>query len=75
MMINERERHPPNYYHESVTIASNVSREPANMKDILASPDKAQWFNAMEKEMESLKTFNVWDRVELLSDRAVVGSK
>lgn len=34
------------------------------------SLDKVQWFNAMEKEMESLKTM-----FGMPSDRAVVGSK
>ena len=70
-----RERHPPDYYQESAAIASNISREPANVKDVLVSPDKAQWLNAMEKEMESLKVNNVWDLVELPNNRTVVGSK
>ena len=45
------------------------------MKDVLVSPDKAQWLNAMVKEMESLKVNNVWDLVELPNNRTVVGSK
>ena len=69
-----RERHPPNYYGESVAIASKFSKEPVNVKDVFSSPEKAQWLDAME-EMESLKANDVWDLVELPSDRAVVGSK
>lgn len=69
-----RERHPPNYYGESVAIASNFSKEPVNVKDVLSSPEKARWSDAMEKEMESLKANDVWDLVELPSDRAVVRS-
>ena len=45
------------------------------MKDVLSSPERAQWLDAMEKEMKSLKANDVWDLVELPSDRAVVGSK
>ena len=41
----------------------------------MASPDKAKWVNAMEKEMESLHTNEVWDLVELPKDRKAVGSK
>ena len=41
----------------------------------MASTDKAKWVNAMEKEMESLHTNEVWDLVELPKDRKVVGSK
>ena len=70
-----RERHPPNYYRESVAIASDVPREPAKVKDVLASPEKAKWLDVMQKEMESLTTNDVWDLVELPSDRTVVGSK
>ena len=69
------ERQPPNYYSESVAIASNFSKEPVNVKDVLSSPEKAQWLDAMEKEMESLKANDIWDLVELPSDRAVVWSK
>ena len=41
----------------------------------MASPDKAKWVNAMEKEMESLHTNEVLKPVELPKDRKAVGSK
>lgn len=43
------------------------------MKEAIASPDHAEWRNAM-KEMESFSN-NVWDLVELLRDSKAVGSK
>ena len=49
-----RERHPPDYYRESVAIAS--------VKDVLATPDKMQWLSVKEKEMESLKAKYDQDR-------------
>ena len=45
------------------------------MREALASPDKAKWMNAMEKEMQSLHASNVWDLVELAQDQKAVGSK
>ncbi len=49
--------------------------EPKTAKDALSSPDKAEWKEAMEKEMESLYANNVWKLVELPKDRKTVGSK
>ena len=45
------------------------------MKEALSSPQKAKWVKAMEKEMESLKTNEVWNLVELPENRKAVGSK
>ena len=45
------------------------------MTEALASRDKAKWRDAMEKEMESLHTNDVWDLVKLPKDRKAVGSK
>ena len=50
-------------------------KEPSNVQGALASPDKAKWINAMETEIESLHTNDVWDLVELPKDRKAVGSK
>ena len=70
-----RERHPPDYYRESVATACKALQDPASVQDVLASPDKAKWLHVMEKEMDSLKTNKVWDLVQLPRDRTVVGSK
>ncbi|RXN30143.1 Retrovirus-related Pol poly from transposon TNT 1-94 [Labeo rohita] len=70
-----RLRKPPDYYGEWVTIASNPTTEPKTVKDVLSSPDKANWKEAMEKEMESLYAISVWNRVELPKGRKAVGSK
>ena len=45
------------------------------MKEALSSPQKAKWVKAMEIEMESLKTNEVWNLVELPENRKAVGSK
>ena len=44
---------------------SGGSDEPKTVKEALASPDKAKWMTAMEKEMESLRTHDDRDLVEL----------
>ena len=51
------------------------SHEPTTLKEALASPDKAKWMKAMEKEMESLYENDVWDLVELPNGQNAVGSK
>ena len=64
----------PDYYGNRVTVV-DTSGDPTSWKEVMASPDKAKWVNAMEKEMESLRTNEVWDLVELPKDRKAVGSK
>lgn len=38
---------------------------PTTVQEALASPDKLEWEDAMEKEMASLRANEVWDLVEL----------
>lgn len=71
----ERTRKPPDRYGEWVTFTSMSIMEPKTAKYALSSPDKAEWKEAMEKEMESLYANNVWKLVELPKDRKTVGSK
>lgn len=71
----ERERRPPDYYGEWATITSTDLNEPKTVKEALASPDKAKWMTAMDRELESLRINDVWDLVELPKDRKAVGSK
>lgn len=43
---SERERQPPNYYGARVTIANDKLKEPSNVEEALASPDKTKWIKA-----------------------------
>ena len=49
--------------------------DPSSVAEAMAAPDKAKWEIAMEKEMESRRENNVWELIELPSNRKVVGSK
>ena len=73
--IPERERRTPEYYGEWATTASTDLNEPKTVKEALASPDKAKWVAVMERELESLRSNDVWDLVELPKDRKAIGSK
>ena len=44
-------------------------------KEALTGEDDVKWRNAMQKEIESLHSNDVWDLVELPSGRTAVGSK
>ena len=46
----ERERRPPDYYGEWATITSTDLNEPKTVKEALASPEKAKWMTAMDRE-------------------------
>ena len=43
--------------------------------EALSTPDKSKWIEAMEREMESLHSNEVWELVEPLPNRKIVGSK
>ena len=71
-----RVRRPPDYYGTYVnTVKADFSPEPTTFNEAASSPDNKHWLEAMEKEMSSLKSNEVYDLVELPKDRKVVGSK
>ncbi|GJR90450.1 retrotransposon protein, putative, ty1-copia subclass [Tanacetum coccineum] len=49
--------------------------EPANYKAALLDAESDKWLNAMNMEMQSIKNNEVWDLVDLLPNRKIVGSK
>ena len=74
---SNRERRKPKYYGVWInsTQTTEQYREPTTFEEASTSPEKDQWIEAMEKEMTSLKTNNVYDLVELPKGRKPVGSK
>ncbi|XP_071704835.1 uncharacterized protein [Rutidosis leptorrhynchoides] len=49
--------------------------EPRNINEALTCPAKDEWFKAMEEEMESMRSNNVWELVDLPKGRKAIGSK
>ena len=71
----EWDRRPPDYYGIWAAVTSTGSHEPKTVKEALAGSDKAKWITVMEREMESLCTYDIGDLVELSRDREAVWSK
>ena len=67
-----RQRQAPDYFGWGANIAI---QEPHSVEEVLSTPEKAHWLDAMEKEIKSLKENDVWDLVELPAGRTAVGSK
>ncbi len=72
-----RETRRPDYYGVRVDVytAAELQEEPQTAEEALSCPEKEQWEAAMQKEMESIYSNDVWDLVELPKDRKPVGSK
>ena len=70
-----RERKPPDYYSEWVTIANSELGEPTSIEEAMSGPDKVKLQEAMGYEMESLQEKHVWNLVELSKDKKAIGSK
>lgn len=49
--------------------------EPTTYKEILSRPDKELWFQAMQKEYNSLISNGTWEIVDLPSDRKAIKNK
>ena len=73
---SSRERRPPDRYGARFNTAqTDYEPEPSNFEEASRSLEKQKWKEAMEKEIDSLKTNEVYDMVELPKDRKAVGSK
>ena len=70
-----RLRQEPDRYSHSLALCSTEQSDPLSVAEAMSSSDSSMWTKPMEKEMESLHQNNVWDLVQLPSDRKVVGSK
>ena len=69
---SERERRFPDYYGVRIYLSKT---EPSTVEEVLSTPEKDCWLEAMEKEMTSLQNNDVWELVDLPEDRKPVGSK
>ncbi|GJU86989.1 retrotransposon protein, putative, ty1-copia subclass [Tanacetum coccineum] len=73
-----RTRHAPNRMCLNIEADEYELRdlnEPANYKAALLDPESNKWLNAMNVKMQSMKDNEVWDLVDLPSNRKTVGSK
>ena len=68
-----RETRHPDYY--GVRVYAAEAQEPENVQEALSSSEKEHWKAAMQSEMESMKSNDVWDLVELPKDRKPVGCR
>ncbi len=72
---SSRETKRPDYYGVRLYTVLELKKEPETVADTLKSSDKAHWKVAMQKEMDSIHSNDVWDLVKLPKDRKLVGNK
>ena len=65
----------PDRYGFSLVSAANEQHDPTSLAEAIPIPDKAKWQEAMEKEMKSLHSNEVWQLVQTPLNRRIVGSK
>jgi hypothetical protein len=68
-----RDRRPREFYGDAVHLT--VHQEPTSFNEARSSPEKDQWNQAMDREIESLKTNEVWELTTLPPGKRAVGSK
>ena len=52
-----------------------MEKEPQTVQEALSSSEKAKWAAAMQKEMDSIHSNDVWDLLELPKNRKPIGCK
>ena len=67
-----RDRQQPDRYSHNLTLASTEQQDPSSVAEAKSTPDKAKWEEAMEREMESLHSNEVWELVEPPPNRKIV---
>ena len=72
---SNRERHPPSRYGEWVTLVQSEPKEPKNLGEAMASPERSKWQGAVTEELQSLQKHEVWELVELPEGRKAVGNR
>ena len=70
-----RNKQQPDRYSHHVSIASSEEHDPSSVAEAKSASDAPEWEKAMEKEMNSLISNDVWELVECPPDRRIVGSK
>ena len=56
-------------------IAPHDDEEPKNVKEAPSGPKAKEWIKAIEEEMESMNSNQVWDLVDLPSRRRSIRNK
>jgi hypothetical protein len=72
-----RLRQQPDYYGEPVLFRASATekQEPATLSEAKNSVEWNKWEKAINAELNSLRSNNVWELVELPKDRKLIGSK
>ena len=56
-------------------VSSQDDEEPRTVQEALSSSASDKWMKAMDDEMESMRTNQVWDLVDLPPGRKAIGNK
>jgi hypothetical protein len=60
---------------EAFMVSSQDDEEPRTVQEALSSSANDEWMKAMDDEMESMRTNQVWDLVDLPPGRKAIGNK
>ena len=72
---SHRDRRRPDYYGTWIYTADAQKREPRSVTEAMSSNESEKWSEAMEREMKSIESNNVWELVELPEGKKPIGCK
>ncbi|KAG7301017.1 hypothetical protein JYU34_015390 [Plutella xylostella] len=72
----KRVRRKPDYYGFSNLCTENVtSHDEMTLQEALQGPERAQWKQAVEEELQAFESNDAWEIVDVPSDRSIVKCK
>ncbi|KAG5875725.1 hypothetical protein JTB14_007660 [Gonioctena quinquepunctata] len=66
---------PPQRYEADVVCEVGVQEEPKTYQEAVTGPDRMDWIDAMNDELESIKNNGTWELVDLPVNRKAIGCK
>ena len=75
LRLSVRDKKAPDRLGDWVYTCVGESAEPRSVEEALSGPDSAKWKEAMQREIESIASNNVWTLVESPKDRKPISSK
>ena len=65
----------PGYLNDYVCLSGKIQEEPRTLEEVMTSPDRDKWVEAMNEELKSIRANNTWVLVDLPQSKKAIGTK
>lgn len=65
----------PGYLNDYVCLSGRIQEEPRTLEEVMRSPDRDKWVEAMNEELKAIKANDTWSLVDLPQNKKAIGTK